>query len=116
MGQCPVLVAGRFEADDNRPSDLSQIVSKPVVAYRDSEPQRRPFASATACNSVFMAPLARSIRRPRSPFLLQGWKPCGSLEIGCVDHDGLLICRPSPVWGRYVELSIPSIIGSLIAI
>ena len=31
MGQCPVIVAGRFEADDNRLGDLRQIVSKPVV-------------------------------------------------------------------------------------
>ena len=29
---------------------------------------RRPFASLTACNFVFMPPLVRPIRRPRFPF------------------------------------------------
>jgi len=37
----------------------------------------RPLASVMACNFVFMPPLVLPIRRPRSPFLPQGWKPCG---------------------------------------
>ena len=49
----------------------------------------RPFASATACSLVFMPPLVRPIKRPRSPFYPQARCRAVRLQIGRIDHHRL---------------------------
>lgn len=51
------------------PADCPAVIEKQIG---------RPFASVTACSLVFMPPFVRPIRR-WTPFLPQGWTPCGAL-------------------------------------
>jgi len=60
----------------------------------------RPLASVTACNFVFMPPLVRPIRRPRPPFLPQGWKPGGR---ACIDCRTLGVAKVAPPMARPSE-------------
>jgi hypothetical protein len=50
----------------------------------------RPLASATACSLVFIPPLVRLIWSPRPLFHAQARRRAVCLEVGCIDHDGLV--------------------------
>lgn len=62
------------------PLRLGQIIEQGscagIIAYLTGGLSGRPFASARACNFVFMPPLVRPINRPSPPFLIAGLRPC----------------------------------------